>query len=118
MFWIGKRDMNSVTVGKFIRLMELFNIKIEKANADSLEAAFASEAYEEAREAEAKLIHWIPKGEEFTCQVVMPDASLQEGIAESACKKLKPNDIIQFERFGFVRVDKTGLKLTAYYAHK
>jgi glutamyl-tRNA synthetase len=117
-FWIAKRDMNSTAVGKFIRLMELFNIRMEKANADSLEAVFASEAYEEARKAEAKLIHWIPKGEEFACQVVMPDASLQEGIAESACKKLKPNDVIQFERFGFVRVDKTGAKLTAYYAHK
>jgi glutamyl-tRNA synthetase len=48
----------------------------------------------------------------------MPDATVAEGIAESACKQLKPNNIIQFERFGFVRIDKVNTKLTAYYAHK
>jgi glutamyl-tRNA synthetase len=83
-----------------------------------VEAAFTSAAYEEARKAKAKLIHWIPKDAEAPCQVIMPDASVTEGIAESACKKLKPNAVIQFERFGFVRVDKNDGKLTVYYAHK
>jgi glutamyl-tRNA synthetase len=83
-----------------------------------VETSFGSETYEEARKAKAKLIHWIPKGEEFPCKVIMPDATVKEGFAESACKKLKPDDVIQFERFGFVRVDKNDRKLTAYYAHK
>jgi glutamyl-tRNA synthetase len=48
----------------------------------------------------------------------MPDATLAEGIAENACKQLKPNSIIQFERFGFVRIDEVNTKLTAYYTHK
>ena len=117
-FWIAKRDADAAEVGKVIRLMELFNVKIESVNADSLEASFASEAYEEARKAKAKLIHWIPKGEEFPCQVVMPDAAVNNGMAESACKKLKPDAVIQFERFGFVRVDENNEKLTVYYAHK
>jgi hypothetical protein len=43
---------------------------------------------------------------------------VKEGVAESACKKLKSGTVIQFERFGFVRVDKNDEKLTAYYAHK
>jgi glutamyl-tRNA synthetase len=117
-FGIAKRDADAAEVGKVIRLMGLFNVKIETKNADSLEASFASEAYEEARKTKAKLIHWILKGEEFPCQVIMPDATVNEGIVESACKKLKPNIVIQFERFGFVRVDKNDAKLTAYYAHK
>jgi len=117
-FWIAKRDADAVAVDKVIRLMELFNVRMESVNADSVEASFASQAYEEARKAKAKLIHWIPKGEEIPCQVVMPDAAVNEGIAESACKKLKPNTVIQFERFGFVRVDKNDAKLTAYFAHK
>ena len=98
--------------------MELFNVKIESVNADSAEASFASQAYDEARKAKAKLIHWIPKGEEYPCSVVMPDASVNEGVAESSCEKLKPDTVIQFERFGFVRVDKNDAKLTAYFAHK
>jgi glutamyl-tRNA synthetase len=117
-FWIAKKDANTAEAGTVIRLMELFNVKIEKAKADSVDASFASEAYEEARKAKAKLIHWIPKGEEYPCNVVMPDAAVTEGVAESACKKLKPDAVIQFERFGFVRVDKNDGKLTAYYAHK
>jgi glutamyl-tRNA synthetase len=118
-FWVAKRDAEAAETGKVIRLMELFNVKIESVNADSVEASFASQAYEEARKAKAKLIHWIPKGEEFPCQVVMPDAAVNEGIAESACEKLKPDTVIQFERFGFVRVDKNDAKLTAaYFAHK
>jgi glutamyl-tRNA synthetase len=117
-FWIAKRDADSAEVGQIIRLMELFNVKIESVNVNLVEASFDSEAYEEARKAKAKLIHWIPKGEEFPCKVVMPDAAVNEGVAESACKKLKPDAVIQFERFGFVRIDQNDEKLTAYYAHK
>jgi glutamyl-tRNA synthetase len=98
--------------------MELFNVKIEGTKAYSAEASFASEPYEEARKAKAQLIHWILVGEDVPCQVVMPDATVNEGIAESACEKLKPNTVIQFERFGFVRVNEVAAKLTAYYAHK
>jgi glutamyl-tRNA synthetase len=117
-FWVAKRDADAAEIGKMIRLMELFNVKVESVNADSLDASFASAAYEEARKAKAKLIHWIPKGEEYPCSVVMPDAAVNNGIAESACKKLKPDTVIQFERFGFVRIDKNDGKLVAYYAHK
>jgi glutamyl-tRNA synthetase len=48
----------------------------------------------------------------------MPDATVVRGIAEDTCRKLKPDDIIQFERFGFVRIDSTEWKLGAYYAHR
>ena len=59
-----------------------------------------------------------PKARSSQSQVVMPDASVTEGFAEADCKKLKPDAIIQFERFGFVRVNEVGDKIIAYYAHK
>jgi glutamyl-tRNA synthetase len=117
-FWVSKKDVDASKFGNVIRLMELFNIKIEKVAAYSADASFISDSYEEARKAKAQLIHWILVGEDMPCQVVMPDATLAEGIAESVCKRLKPDSIIQFERFGFVRIDKVNMKLTAYYAHK
>lgn len=117
-FWIAKKDAANMETGKIIRLMELFNVKIEKSTANSADASFASESYEDVRKAKAQLIHWIPIGEEYSCQVVMSDASTVEGMAEGACKNLKPDAVIQFERFGFVRVDEVSSKLTAYYAHK
>jgi glutamyl-tRNA synthetase len=117
-FWIAKKDSGNAEAGKMFRLMELFNIKVEHAKIYSIEAVFASESYEEAKNAKAQLIHWIPVNGDMPCQVVMPDAAVNVGIAESACERLKPNTVIQFERFGFVRVDKVTPKLTAYYAHK
>ena len=98
--------------------MELFNIKIEEKKDNSVKAKFASESYEDVRKIKVQLIQWIPKGTESPCKVVMPDASVVEGFAEADCKKLKPDAIIQFERFGFVRVNRVDEKISAYYAHK
>ena len=117
-FWVSKKDVDDSKIGNIIRLMELFNIEIENVNAYSAQASFISESYEEVRKTKSQLIHWIPVGEDMPCQIVMPDATVAEGIAESACKQLKPNNVIQFERFGFARIDKFNMKLTAYYAHK
>ena len=117
-FWIAKKDAEKAETGKVIRLMELFNIEVEQAKVYSVEAHFASAAYKEAKKAKAQLIHWIPVNGDVSCRAVMPDASMIEGIAENACKRLKPNTVIQFERFGFVRVDEDAPKLTVYYAHK
>ncbi len=116
--WISGKDVDSSKVGALIRLMELFNVRIEKANLYSAEAVFVSEPYEDARKAKAQLIHWVPIGDDAPCKVVMPDATAMEGVAESACRRLKPDDIVQFERFGFVRIDQIDSKLTAYFAQK
>ncbi|HUJ84696.1 MAG TPA: glutamate--tRNA ligase [Candidatus Acidoferrales bacterium] len=117
-FWVSKKDTGTLETGKVVRLMELFNVKIEAKTADTLTASFASESYEDVRKTRVQLIQWILKDAEYPCQVVMPDASVAEGYAESACKKLKPNAIIQFERFGFTRIDQVNEKMVAYYAHK
>ena len=117
-FWVSKKDIDTSKIGNTIRLMELFNMRIKNASIYSAEASFASESYEQAKQMKAQLIHWIPVGEDMPCQVVMQDATVVEGIAESLCKRLKPNAIVQFERYGFVRIDETGEKLAAYYAHK
>jgi glutamyl-tRNA synthetase len=117
-FWVSKKDAESAEPEKVFRLMELFNIEIESKTDSLVTAKFASESYEDVRKNRVQLIQWIPKGTEFPSQVIMPDASVTEGFAEADCKKLKPDAIIQFERFGFVRVNEVGEKLTAYYAHK
>ena len=117
-FWISKKDTEPLEPEKMVRLMELFNLKVESKTDSSVTAKFASESYEDVRKIKVQLIQWIPKGSEFPSQVVMPDASVTEGFAEAGCKKLKPDAIIQFERFGFVRIEEVNQKLIAYYAHK
>jgi len=116
--WVSKKDVDASKVGTMLRLMELFNVKIEKANVYSAEGLFVSESYEEARKDRAQLIHWVPVGDDFPCAVVMPDATVIEGVAEGACRKLRADEIVQFERFGFVRIDQVNSKLIAYLAQK
>ncbi len=117
-FWISKKDTEALEPEKMVRLMELFNVKVENKTDNSVTAKFASESYEDVRKIKVQLIQWIPKGTELQSQIVMPDASVTEGFAEADCKKLKPDAIIQFERFGFVRINEVTEKIIAYYAHK
>ena len=128
-FWIAKKDALNMEQGKIIRLMELFNVETQKVDKQatidavepkliSVEAKFSSESYEDVRKIKAQLIQWIPKGTEYPCEVILQDASKVEGFAENECKKLKPDMVIQFERFGFNRVDAINEKMVAYYAHK
>ena len=98
--------------------MDLFNFKVETVETDVVQATFLGESYEEAKKLGAPLIHWIPVDTGVSCEVVMPDASIVDGVAEECCRKLKPDEIIQFQRFGFVRVDANNGKLTAYFAHR
>jgi glutamyl-tRNA synthetase len=115
---MSKSDVNLLEGKKAIRFMDLFNFRVEKVGKTVIQATFVGESYEEARKVGAPLIHWVPFGGGVPCEVVMPDASVAEGVAEEACRSLKPNEIIQFQRFGFVRVDGVDGKLTAYFAHR
>ncbi len=117
-FWVSGKDVDASRKGQIMRLMELFNMRIETASLYAAEASFVSESYEDARNAKASLIHWVPVGKDMPCNVVMPDAAKIEGVAEDACKKLRVDTVVQFERFGFVRVDKLNSKLTVYYTQK
>lgn len=116
--WVSSKDVDFSKVGTTLRLMELFNISIRRANVFSAEAVFVSESYDDARNIKAQLIHWILVGKDMPCHVVMTDATLAEGVAEGACKQLRADSIVQFERFGFVRIDNINTRLIAYYAHK
>jgi len=117
-FLISKDDLDDIEGKRAIRFMDLFNFQVEKVEKTLIQATFLSESYEEAKKLGAPLIHWIPVNSGVPCKVTMPDASVAKGFAEEACRALKPNEIIQFQRFGFVRVDGVNEKLTAYFAHR
>jgi len=117
-FLISRNDMDLVKIRNKIRLMGLFNFQVERIGKHLVEAVFHSESHEEAKRLGAPLIHWIPVGTGVPCEVVMPDASVAEGMAEDSCRRLHPDDIIQFERFGFVRVDDLDKRLVVYFAHR
>ena len=89
--------------------MHLFNFKDNKFISKELD-----------RNLDAKLIHWVPANDKVVqVEIVMDDGSRLSGIAESSVRNLKVDDMIQFERFAFCRLDqKSKDKLVFYFAHK
>ena len=80
---------------------------------------FNSASFEDARKIKARIIQFVPTEEAIKAEVVMDDASVVEGFCEKDCKNIEVDDVIQFERFGFVRLDEIkDDKLVFYYAHK
>jgi len=113
-FLVARKDMEEAK-GKLVRLMGLVNVEITKVG-KVVEGKFHSLEHQVAREKGAPFIHWVVEGESVPAEVVMDDASVSSGRAERLVEKLKVDDMLQFERFGFVRVDSK-MPLRFYYAH-
>ena len=66
-------------------------------------------------------VNWLPddSAQIVPVEVMMPDATLASGFAEAAVKNLPVDTIIQFERFGFCRLDAHGADgvIRFWYAH-
>jgi glutamyl-tRNA synthetase len=116
-FIVSGNDAENMRVGGFARLMGLFNIEITRTGSGEIFARFHSKKHQEARKLDAPFVHWLMSGVGIQAQVVMPDASKAEGIAEEECLSLEEGTMIQFERFGFVRVDCRS-PFVAYYTHR
>jgi len=115
---ISSKDFNRLKTGSLVRLMELFNVKILSKNEDQISAEFHSEDYKEARRLNLALIHWLPEGEGIPCVVIMPDGSVVKGLAEENLHQSSVDQIVQFERFGFVRIDRMEEEIKAFFAHE
>ena len=101
-------------VDGLFRLMDAVNVDIDGDN-----VTYHSTSFEDAREAKARIIQWVPTTDNVNVTIVMDDASTKTGLGEGALSDLKVGDIVQFERVGFARLDEIkDDELIFYYAHK
>jgi glutamyl-tRNA synthetase len=114
--FISESDFANMNEGDFFRLMEAFNVEILRKDKEKMTAKFHSEALEEARNRKARLIQWVSR-ENIGVKIVSPEG-ISEGLGEENLKNVRVGDIIQFERYGFVRVDKKDKKIVVYFTHK
>lgn len=63
-----------------------------------------------------KIIHWVPDYA-TPCEVLMPDGTKKEGLAEPIHAD-EIGKVVQFERFGFVRIGQVRPKVIAYFTHQ
>ena len=98
--YLAKADIND---GIF-RLMDAVNVEI---NGEDI--TYHSTSFEDARAVKARIIQWVPVGDNVNVKIVMDDASVKKGLG----------DVVQFERVGFARLDEIkDDELIFYFAHK
>ena len=115
---ISSRDFSRLKIGSLVRLMELFNVKVISKKKEQIFADFHSEDYKKAKQLGLVLIHWLPEGEGIPCEAIMPDGSIVRGLAEEGLCQASIDQIVQFERFGFVRIDWMDEGIKVFFAHE
>ncbi len=111
-FLVEREDLES-NRGEVIRLKGLYNIEVPEEGEN---CKYAGDSIIQ----DMPKVHWLPDSEEETmdCEVMMPSGEKTEGKVERNVLEEKIGSVLQFERFGFVRVDgKEGLPCF-YFAHK
>jgi glutamyl-tRNA synthetase len=99
-FLIKKDDLNHLQDGELYRFMDCLNFR--KING---QFEFDSLDYEAYRSQGKRIMHWLPAYGNIDVEIMMDDATIISGVAERNIAKLSVNDIVQFERFGFCRLD-------------
>lgn len=106
---VCKQDIIGVKEGDRLRLKDLYNIEITCMN--PLKARFIGmEMIKNIR-----IIHWVPP-DGVRVKVLSPSGEYT-GIGEKGIEK-ELDKVVQFERFGFVRIDSIGEVIIAYFAHR
>ena len=103
-FFISKKDLDEMKDGKLYRLMDCLNFRKEGKR-----FVFHSLDYEAYKKEGHKIIHWLPAEDRkrlVKVDVLMDDNTTREGLAEDALRKIEVGTVVQFERFGFVRLDE------------
>lgn len=117
-YYIESVDNEETKVGSTIRLMDAINIK----KVDDTNYEFVSESYDDyvAIKKDSSIIHFVPcDGNEMKAELFMDDTSIVPLICESNVGMLKPDKVIQFERFCFARFDhvKEDGTIQFWYTH-
>jgi glutamyl-tRNA synthetase len=104
-FLIDEQDFGLMQ-NKNYRLMHLLNFKSDNIlRIKPREFSFVSEKPD--NNLKTKFIHWLPaNGKNINVEIKMPNNKVIRGLGEPKLSDLKVGTIIQFERFGFVRLYK------------
>jgi glutamyl-tRNA synthetase len=123
-FYIPRRDL--VESGNLIRLKDLFNVKIIEAGDDQVIGRFAGRELQDG----ISKVQWTTN-QYVPIEVQVPDLlykdgklnehslTIVKGYGEYACRELQVGEHVQFERFGFCRIDAKREDTTlACFTHK
>ncbi|AGI47691.1 glutamyl-tRNA synthetase, archaeal and eukaryotic family [Thermoplasmatales archaeon BRNA1] len=105
--FLSEKDSSLFAQERKVRLKDLCNLDY---NTPAIFAGY------DVKKGGMKAVQWVSR-DSTPCKVYMPDGSIAEGLVENAILKEKA-DTVQFERFGFVRIEKKDpSQITAVYTH-
>ncbi len=110
---VCQSDVDTLTVGERLRLKDLYNIEITSIS--PLKAKFIGTDMELVKKEKARIIHWVPP-DGLKVRVLSPEGEYS-GMGECGIEK-ELDRVVQFERFGFVRIDSVNVEVVAYFTHK
>ncbi|MGD0638278.1 MAG: glutamate--tRNA ligase [Nitrososphaerales archaeon] len=114
-FFVPSGDIGKMAEGQVFRLMELYNVRlVSKAPGEDVVGRYEGEEMVQ----DTRKLQWVAQQDSHGVEVLEPHELYNEdetfnkdslvtrlGVAESAFDLLKHGDIVQFPRYGFVRVD-------------
>lgn len=113
-FFISGPDAEALQVGELFRLKELYNLTVTEKTSDGVLAK-----YEADEGIAAKKMQWVPAESAVQCKVKLPHDLLDaagnyradsmtsdEGFCEPSCSELPDGAVVQFERYGYARLDE------------
>lgn len=115
-FLVARSDLSEFREGELYRFMDCMNFK----KIDGV-LEFDSIEYENFKGRGKKIMHFLPAFGNVDIEILMDDATTIKGVAEHSIKDLAVGEIIQFERFGFCRLDSVDRKNHLYkfwFTHK
>jgi glutamyl-tRNA synthetase len=121
--WVPRSDVAAMKVGDVFRLMDLYNVRLTKRGKES-QAEFVGDE----RLLELRKVQWVvDDADKVEVKVLEPSElfledetpnpdslKVRKGYAEAAFSNLGEGDIVQFPRYGFVRVDGPGRCVLAH----
>lgn len=128
--FLARADVEGRRPGDLVRLKDLGNIRFESVGSgleDPPQAVWAGDDLDEARKAKAPIVQWVSTapGSHVETTVLRPEPSDEpdgvrhHGLAEAHITSYKADRIIQFERYGFVRLEEvTDGGVQAVFAHR
>ncbi len=111
-FFVPSQDLEGMEEGEVFRLKDLYNVRITEKGRYLIRAEYAGDEI-----TSAKKIQWVVPGY-VDVKVLVPGLLFDDegnfndnslitvtGYAESSLMAMNPGDMVQFERFGFCRID-------------
>ena len=112
--FVCREDVEKLKVGSVLRLKDFCNIEI--TSLVPFQAKHSAVSLEDHKKSKGKIIHWVPI-DGISVKVRGPYGDI-EGTGERGIAT-ELDKIVQFERFGFCRVDTVEKeKVVVYFAHK